>query len=197
MKDFLPLETMRLLLRSFRPGDATAFHGWRNEADVARYTLWDFPYPMADAEVFCSQQSTLKPFPEGEWYQLLVAERESGKPLGDIGVGNAVELVGEGVISIGYSLSSAAHGKGYMTEALFALLPALAEHVGNHAFHAEIDARNAASGRVLEKLGFKAGDLQERRSFVKGEWCDEIDYDLNVADMLMAQENSFGCDCLK
>lgn len=197
MKDFLPLETSRLLLRCFRPGDAAAFHGWRNEEEVARYTLWDFPYPMADAEAFCRLQSGLKPFPEGEWYQLLIVERESGKAVGDIGVGNAVELVGEGVISIGYSLSSIAQGKGYMTEALRVLLPVLANHIGNHAFHAEIDARNAASGRVLEKLGFKAGDLQERRTFVKGEWCDEIDYDLRVSDMKGARGNSFGCDCLK
>lgn len=183
MEDILPLLSERLRLRSFRPDDAAAFCGWRNEEDVARYTLWDYPFPLGKAETFCREQAALTPFPEGQWYQLIIEERDSGIAVGDIGVGNAVEIVGAGVISIGYSLSAAAQGKGYMTEALEALLPALAAHLGNHAFHAEIDARNPASGRVLEKLGFKAGELQERRTFVKGEWCDEIDYDLSVADM--------------
>ncbi len=183
MADLLPLMTERLLLRSFRPNDAAAFHGWRNEEEVARYTLWEFPYPMAAAKAFCQEQAALPPFPDGEWYQVLIEERESSEPVGDIGVGNALELMAPGVISIGYSLSERVRGRGYMTEALMALLPALVEGLGNHAFHAEIDARNPASGRVLEKLGFQAGLLQERRTFVKGEWCDEIEYSLQVDEM--------------
>ncbi|WP_155895805.1 GNAT family N-acetyltransferase [Kordiimonas gwangyangensis] len=44
MTDILPIETDRLIIRAFRESDAEAFHSWRNDPVVVRYTLWDFPY---------------------------------------------------------------------------------------------------------------------------------------------------------
>jgi RimJ/RimL family protein N-acetyltransferase len=183
MDAILPIESERLVLRAFRKSDAAAFHGWRNDADVARYTLWDHPYPVAQAEAFCAKQAGLEPFPEGEWYQLIMQEKATGAAIGDIGVGNGVTLAGAGVASIGYSLSAAAQGRGYMTEALAVLLPALAEPLGLHRYVAEIDVRNPASARVLMKMGFRPGPVHKARSFVKGEWCDEQDFTLTVEDM--------------
>jgi len=49
MIDILPISTDRLTLRAFREDDAVAFHGWRNDAEGARYTLWDYPYDMERA----------------------------------------------------------------------------------------------------------------------------------------------------
>ena len=176
MNTILPITTERLIIRPFRADDATAFHGWRNDADVARLTLWDYPYAMDTAEAFCSEMAAMTPFPDGEWYQLMIEERTSGAAIGDIGVGNRVSEGYE--VSIGYSLSRGAQGKGYMGEALRALLPALIVPLEVTTFFAEIDVRNEGSGRLLEKLGFHRGRTYERRSFVKGEWCDEADFTL-------------------
>ena len=143
-----------------------------------RYTLWDFPYPMDRAEAFCANMVATEPFPHGGWYQLIIEEKASGRAIGDIGIGNAVK--GEGTVKVGYSLHPDGQGKGYMTEALRTLLPALIEPLGVHTFVADIDARNPASGRVLERLGFTAGPVHERRTLVRGEWCDEIDYEVSA-----------------
>ncbi|NVJ98631.1 MAG: GNAT family N-acetyltransferase [Alphaproteobacteria bacterium] len=183
MKEFLPISTDRLIIRSFRLEDAAAFHGWRNDADVARYTLWEFPYPMAEAEKISAEMASKPPFPEGEWYQLIIEDRASGNAVGDIGIGNGVTPEGAGVVSVGYSLSRVAQGKGYMTEVLAALLPTLIVPLKVTKFIAEIDVRNPASGRVLEKAGFVRGQLHEKRSFVKGEWCDEIDFTLDATSL--------------
>lgn len=185
MTEILPISSGRLVIRAFRDSDAAAFHGWRNEADVARYTLWDCPFPMERAEAFCAKQAALTPFLEGEWYQLVMEEKATGRAIGDIGVGNRVDLEDEDVVTIGYSVSRAAHGKGYMTEALRALLPVLADGLKAKSFHAEIDVRNLASGRVLEKLGFVAGPVLPRHTFVKGEWCDEVKYDVAVETLVL------------
>ncbi|WP_417460113.1 GNAT family N-acetyltransferase [Kordiimonas sp.] len=184
MTEILPIETERLIIRAFRVDDATAFHGWRNDAEVARLTLWDYPYPMEHAVAFCRRMAITTPFPEGEYYQLMIEEKASGQAVGDIGIGSGLPT--KGAIRIGYSLSTGAQGKGYMTEALEALLPALIEPLRLERFTADIDARNPASGRVLERLGFKAGPVHEKRTFVKGEWCDEIDYEVSAEGLLAA-----------
>ena len=178
MTEILPIETNRLIIRAFREEDAAAFHGWRNDAGVVRYTLWDFPYPMERAEAFAREMAAMAPFPEGQYYQLMIEEKATGVAIGDIGIGNAVD--GPATLRVGYSLSAPAQGKGYMTEALKGLLPALIQPLGIHTFTADIDARNPASGRVLERLGFKGGPVQERRTLVRGEWCDEIDYEVSA-----------------
>lgn len=182
MKGLLPINTDRLVIRAFRVDDATAFHGWRNDADVARYTLWDYPYPVEQAEAFCARMAAAEPFPEGEYYQVMIEERVSGLAVGDIGIGNG--MPNTGAIRIGYSLSPTVHGKGYMTEALRGLLPVLVTSLGIKRFTADIDVRNPASGRVLERLGFKAGPVHEKRTFVKGEWCDEVDYEVSASALL-------------
>jgi len=182
MTSILPISTDRLTLRAFREDDAAAFHGWRNDAEVARYTLWDYPYPWEEAERFCHEQASLAPFPEGAYYQLMIEEKATGLAIGDIGVGNGVTPEGAGNVRIGYTLSPTGQGKGYMTEALRALLPALVGPLGVKKFSADIDVRNPASGRVLERVGFKpVGPVHIKRTFVKGEWCDEQDYELDVA----------------
>lgn len=182
MTDILPIETNRLIIRAFRVDDASAFHGWRNDAEVARLTLWDYPYPMERAEAFCHKMASMPPFPEGEFYQLMIEEKATGRAVGDIGIGNGRPE--KGAIRVGYSLSRDAQGKGYMTEALRALLPALVTPLGIKRFTADIDVRNPASGRVLERLGFKAGPVHEKRTFVKGEWCDEVDYEVSASALL-------------
>jgi len=122
------------------------------------------------------------PFEEGQSYRLIIEEKASGLPVGDIGIGNGTTLEGAGNVRVSYGLGANAQGKGYMTEALRALLPALVKPLKVVKFSADIDVRNPASGRVLERLGFKpVGPVHLKRTFVKGEWCDEQDYELDVA----------------
>lgn len=173
----LPIEAERLIIRRFTETDAQAFLSWRADEEVARYTLWAFPYPKSEAEAFCREQSGYTEFPIGRWVQVFIEERETGAPVGDIGLG--LDVDGDGVLEIGYSIHRDHWGKGYATEAVRAVIPVVAEAIGATRVKAEIDARNPASGKVLTKLGFEAGPLQEKRSFVKGEWCDEIDYVLH------------------
>lgn len=182
MTDILPIETDRLIIRAFRESDAAAFHGWRNDAEVARYTLWDFPYPMERAVALAARMAAMVPFEEGQSYQMIIEEKATGTAVGQIGIGNGKPE--RGTVRVSYSLCGAAQGKGYMTEALRALLPALITPLGVQMFSTDIDARNPASGRVLERLGFKAGPLHKKRTLVRGEWCDEIDYDVSAEALL-------------
>ena len=64
--------------------------------------------------------------------------------------------------SLGYCLGDAEWGHGYATEAARALLQWAFDTLDLNRVQAETDTRNAASARVLEKLGFvREGTLRE------------------------------------
>lgn len=73
---------------------------------------------------------------------------------------------------MGYILAPSLWGRGYMHEALHALVEFAFTKLDLHRLEAEIDPRNTASARSLERLGFaKEGHLYERW-IVNGEVSD-------------------------
>jgi [ribosomal protein S5]-alanine N-acetyltransferase len=73
---------------------------------------------------------------------------------------------------IGYILAPSLWGRGYMHEALHALVDFAFSKLELNRLEAEIDPRNVASARSLERLGFtKEGHLSERW-IVNGEVSD-------------------------
>jgi len=83
---------------------------------------------------------------------------------------------------IGYALATAHRSNGYMSEAL----PALVDHafgaLGLNRLEADIDPRNAASARVLERLGFTLEGVLRERWIVAGEPSDSRMYGLLARD---------------
>lgn len=79
---------------------------------------------------------------------------------------------------IGYALGTAHRSQGYMSEAL----PALVDHafgaLGLNRLEADIDPRNAASARVLERLGFAPEGVLRERWIVADEPSDSRMYGL-------------------
>jgi RimJ/RimL family protein N-acetyltransferase len=79
---------------------------------------------------------------------------------------------------VGYILHPAHGGRGYATEATRALLWLGFEELGLHRICGRLDARNAASARVLERVGMRREAHLVENEFVKGEWTDEFVYAL-------------------
>jgi RimJ/RimL family protein N-acetyltransferase len=79
---------------------------------------------------------------------------------------------------LGYAIASAHWGKGYASEALEAALDHGFREVGLNRVEADIDPRNAASGRVLEKLGFRKEGYMPQRWLVHGDYADTVNYGL-------------------
>jgi ribosomal-protein-alanine N-acetyltransferase len=78
----------------------------------------------------------------------------------------------------GYGLSHPFWGKGYMHEALNALLAHGFKELGLNRVEADVDPRNVASTKCLERLGFlQEGHLRERW-IVGDEVSDSILYGL-------------------
>jgi [ribosomal protein S5]-alanine N-acetyltransferase len=151
------LYTARLRLRPFTDADADALFALQSNAYVLRY--WDSPpwHERARAERFIAACRRM-------------AEEGTGAPL-------AIDHSEDAFIgwcsltrwnpdyrsaSLGYCLHDAAWGHGYATEAVRALLEWAFDTLDLNRVQAETDTRNAASARVLEKLGFvREGTLRE------------------------------------
>ena len=59
-------------------------------------------------------------------------------------------------------------------------------HQGLHKVSAECDARNVASARLLERLGFTREGLLRRHTWIKGEWTDDAHYGLLAEEWLIS-----------
>lgn len=86
------------------------------------------------------------------WYAVWFMEKkDGGKPIGDLCFKGLSE---DGAVEIGYGTYAGFEGRGYMTEAVKALVKWASAQPGVRRIEAETDPGNRASQRVLEKSGF-------------------------------------------
>ncbi len=171
---FVSLESARLVLRRFSSADAPAFAAYRGDPEVARYQSWDETYSLADAERFISSLAGAHPGEPGDWFQFAVTDRATGALFGDCAL--CVTAPDPAVAEIGYTLARAHHGHGYAGEAVEALIGYAFLELGVDRVRAIADERNAASIRVVERLGFEA--VARIHTTFKGERCVEETYEL-------------------
>ena len=152
------LHTARLRLRPVEDADADALFALHSSAHVLRY--WDAP-PWRDrarAERFVAVSRQLGS--EGTGARLAVDRVEGGAFLGWCSLTRWNP--DHRSAALGYCFLEAAWGRGYATEASRALLTWAFGALDLNRVQAETDTRNAASARVLEKLGFvREGTLRE------------------------------------
>ena len=152
------LETARLRLRPFASADADALFALHSSAFVLRY--WDMPVwsERARAERFIEACERIAE--EGSGARLAIDRLSDQAFIGWCALTRWNP--GYRSASMGYCLDDAAWGHGYATEAAHALLQWAFDTLDLNRVQAETDTRNAASARVLEKLGFvHEGTLRE------------------------------------
>ena len=168
------LRTARLVLRPFSEADSEAIYALQSNARVLRY--WDSP-PWTDparAQAFIATCRQMEQ--DGSGARLAI---ETVQPHAFVGWcamfgWNAVYRS----LGIGYCLDEPSWGKGYATEAVRAMLQWAYDSLDLNRVEAELDTRNAASARVLEKLGFEREGLRREDCVVDGEVSDSWIYGL-------------------
>jgi RimJ/RimL family protein N-acetyltransferase len=133
-----PLTTARLVIDVLTAHDAPAVAAYRSDPGVARYQGWTAPYALEQAVALAGSGQ--------------LALRHDGALVGDAmvtgvaGSPHAVEL--------GITLAPAAQGKGLAEEAVVGLVDA-AFAGGMVKAIAYVDARNAPSLRLFDRVGFR------------------------------------------
>ena len=155
-----------LLLRLARREDLPALMALHCDEEVNRflpYVTWQGP---ADADSWFDK--VMNRHRDGTAIQFVVCEA------GEV-VGTAILFGFEeesGRAEIGYALRRSYWGKGVMGRALHALIWFCFDELGLRRLDAEVDPRNTASCKLLQRAGFRQEGLQQQRRLVKGELRD-------------------------
>jgi [ribosomal protein S5]-alanine N-acetyltransferase len=168
------LQTARLFLRPFAEPDAEAIYALQSNARVLRY--WDSP-PWTDrarAQAFIAACRQMEEDGSGARFAIETLQKRTFIGWCSVFRWNPVYRS----LGIGYCLNEHAWGKGYTTEAVRAMLQWAYETLDLNRVEAELDTRNAASARVLEKLGFEREGLRREDCVVSGEVSDSWIYGL-------------------
>jgi RimJ/RimL family protein N-acetyltransferase len=169
----LPVETERLRLRHLAADDLEAMVAIESPPEVARWLYWE---PRSEAEVR-----------EGLERRIVRARDHA-----DTGVTIGAEIVATGELVGHISLTVEPHrqgeicfilnpdhqGRGYATEAAAGVLAIAFGAYGLHRVFGRLEPRNAASARVLEKLGMRREAHLRENEWLKGEWQSEFVYAL-------------------
>jgi [ribosomal protein S5]-alanine N-acetyltransferase len=168
------LQTTRLLLRPFTESDADAIYALQSNAHVMRY--WNTPpwTNRSQANAFIATCRKMEEDGSGARFAIETRDQHAFFGSGSMFGWNPVYRS----LGIGYCFAQPAWGKGYATEAMHAMLRWAYDSLDLNRVETELDTRNAASARVLEKLGFEREGLKREVCIVSGEVSDSWIYGL-------------------
>jgi len=168
------ITTPRVVLRWISENDIDGLYDVFSDPQVMRY--WSTG-PLPDRQAAAKMQREIA---DGNVKETMMkwglALRESDSLIGTTTLFNL--NLDNGRAEIGYAMGRAYWGKGYMHEALEALVSHAFEVLQMRRLEADVDPRNTASIRTLERLGFQREGFLRERWHVEGEIQDALFYGL-------------------
>lgn len=161
MTGVAPLRTARLVLRRATWDDLEAVHRLFSDPQVMRY--WSRPEHETIEETRHWLGFLVEPAPDSRDFLI----EKDGEVIGKAGAWALPE--------VGFLLHPDHWGRGLAFEAMTAVIAHVeVEFPALPAMTAEVDPRNAASLRLLDRLGFRETHRAERTLLWKDEWCDSV-----------------------
>jgi aminoglycoside 6'-N-acetyltransferase len=150
--------------------DLAAFQAYRSDPKVGRFQGWSVMSDEAATAFLCDMNACqlLQP---GTWLQLGIAEPQSMRLLGDIGLRLADS---QDEAEVGFTLAPQAQGHGIATAAVGAAIGLVFRQTPAKRVLGITDARNLASIRLLARVGMQK--LGSTPAVFRGESCIEDSY---------------------
>lgn len=175
---FPVLDTPRLRLRPLVDGDVPALFAVFNDPETMRYWTSPAMKDIAEAEALLRD---IERHAEAETlFQWGIARRDDDLVIGTCTVFRIDREHRR--CELGYILRRDHWGHGLANEALTAIVRHAFGALGLHRLEADIDPRNFASIRLVERLGFKREGHLRERYFVADEIQDSLIYGLLAPD---------------
>jgi RimJ/RimL family protein N-acetyltransferase len=150
------LYTERLRLRPPGLSDAAAiFHAYAQDAEVTRYVQWRPHSGIQETEQYLTE--CVAGWGNGSRFPWVIALKEGGELIGMVEV-----RVNGFKADVGYVVARPFWGRGFATEALRPVVEWALSQESMYRVWALCDAENAASARVLEKVGMTREGLLRR-----------------------------------
>ena len=167
--DQFVLETPRLRLRPLELSDASAIQKAAGAREIADTMIsLPHPYPAGEAERFIIRQQSERE--AGRSVTISIEQKSDGWFCGLIELRDIDREHSQAELS--FWLAVDAWGQGYMSEVIHAAVRYGFASLGLNRLYAHHMLRNPASGRVLEKNGFKQEGLLRQRVRKWGQFED-------------------------
>jgi [ribosomal protein S5]-alanine N-acetyltransferase len=176
-----PIESQRLVVRIVERSDLPGLLLVNGDDEVTHFLPYATWQSAADADAWFDRMAGIQA--TGTALQFVVVEKETGTPVGTCLLFRYDQ--GSSRVELGYVLGRAHWGRGYMREALRALLGHAFDGMGVRRVEAEVNPANVASVRILESIGFvKEGVARQR-------WVDaqKEPYDVALYGLLRHEHN--------
>lgn len=175
-----PLTTSRLLLRPLRLTDAEAIDKNIQSKAVLEHML-NMSYPYDTDRTIPFIREAMRDFTSGNQYVYAICDKHTHVFMGIIALSHIDYRTRSAEIY--YWLGDTYWCRGYMSEAVSAVI--------GHSFHdltlkhlfARVAAGNSGSIALLEKAGFRLQNVHKDGRYKNGNYEDEFMYCLNVLDI--------------
>jgi len=168
-------ETERLQLEPLRASHAMEMFEILSDPRLYQFIPRDPPSDLGSVvERFQRLEKRASPQDDEVWLNWIVHSKVDNQCLGRV----EVTIRQDRSAYLAYEIGTAYWSRGYATEACRRIIDVLFEDCGLTKIVAEVDTRNLASIRVLERLGFQRGALRKNADFFKGCFSDEFTYTL-------------------
>lgn len=173
------IETDRLILRRFTIEDAQAMYdNWASDPEVTKYLTWPAHESLDVTRMVV--EYWLSEYEKDEFYQWAIVPNEAGEPIGTISVVSHDDRMAK--VEIGYCIGKEWWHRGYMTEAMNAVIDFFFDKVGSGRVQACHDSNNPHSGAVMRKCGMTYEGTQRKAGWNNMGVCDVSWYGILAED---------------
>ena len=156
------LETERLILRPMSITDADQMYSnWASDTEVSKYMSWEPHVDIAATKSILTKW--INEYAKMDYYHWGIELKKTDQIIGSAGTQGINEK--HRTADLGYCLGRAYWGKGYMSEAVAAMIRHLFNTVGFNRISASHDVNNIGSGRVMQKCGMVFEGIQRQAHY--------------------------------
>ncbi len=174
----IPINTDRLVLRYIEIDDAPDMFEYASVPEVSEYLLWSPHINLSATEGYI--EFLQKRYLRGLYADWAVVLKETNKMIGTCGFAS-INTSAESC-EIGYVLSPDYRAKGYMTEAVNAVLKLTFEVLGIQNATLRIIAENADSIKLAKRVGFKTDNPSKTEMEIKGVVREILHYTMSKSE---------------
>lgn len=178
-KGTVRLETDRLILRRFVVEDVqAAYRNWTSDDRTTEFLRWPTHRSVDVTDGIL--RHWVAEYARPDFYQWVIEPRDVGEAIGTISSVGMNEKAG--AVEIGYCIGSPWWGRGYVTEAMAAVMAFFFDEVGVNRVEASFDPNNPGSGRVMQKCGLKYEGTRRQADFNNRGIVDSALYGMLAAE---------------
>lgn len=170
----LPLETDRLILRTFERADLDDLCSYHLLPSVQRYVFTrtrDRSEVAMALNVMRGHVSLQRP---GDTLTLAMVRKGDKLLLGHVSLNWSDATAGQGEIR--FCINPAFAGQGFAQEAVGAMFDLAFDHFRIHRLFARTDGRNHHSIKLMQRLGMRLEAHYREHALFQGEWDEELHF---------------------